>query len=107
MNVRQLILLKEIFHSGKTHAIYVDTDSIKIDGRDRTPCMYDFAKELLESGLDMETIRISKDDFDKVCVDVIHEIMCDKDNKPADLTVFESMVALKVTLMLSDKLFDK
>ena len=37
-----------IFESGNTHAVYVDTDSVIIDGRDKTPCMYDYAGIILK-----------------------------------------------------------
>lgn len=53
MTKRELNLLTKIFHDGETHAIYIDTDSVKVndsvmvDGRDHAPCMYDYAKELL------------------------------------------------------------
>lgn len=39
--------LKDIFYNGKTHAVHIDNDSVIIDGRDRTPCMYEYAKEIL------------------------------------------------------------
>lgn len=36
------------FNNGETHAVYTDTDSIIIDGRDKTPCMYDYAAIILK-----------------------------------------------------------
>ncbi len=46
----ELKAIKEAFNSGNTHAVYADTDSIVIDGSDKTLCMYDHAKELLSYG---------------------------------------------------------
>lgn len=40
--------IKEAFESGNTHAVYIDTDSCVIDGRDKTFCVYDYARELLK-----------------------------------------------------------
>lgn len=48
LNLAQKEAVKEAFNSGNTHAVYADTDSIVIDGRDKTLCMYDHAKELLK-----------------------------------------------------------
>ena len=36
------------FNNGETHAVYHDTDSVIIDGRDKTPCMYDYAGIILK-----------------------------------------------------------
>lgn len=47
-NLSECEAIKEAFESGNTHAVYADTDSIVIDGRDKTLCMYDHAKELLK-----------------------------------------------------------
>lgn len=48
LNPAQKEAVKEAFNSGNTHAVYADTDSIVIDGSDKTLCMYDHAKELLK-----------------------------------------------------------
>lgn len=42
------ITLREVFHSGNTHAVYTDTDSVHIVSKDSTLCMYDHAEELLK-----------------------------------------------------------
>lgn len=47
MTKDELNLVTHAFNNGDTHAIYTDTDSIIVDGRDRTPCMYDYADLIL------------------------------------------------------------
>lgn len=40
--------LKDVFYNGETHAVYTDTDSVVIDGHDKTLCMYDYADIILK-----------------------------------------------------------
>ena len=40
--------LNHAYKSGETHAVYTDTDSVIIDGRDKTPSMYDYASIILK-----------------------------------------------------------
>lgn len=47
-NLSKCEAIKEAFESDNTHAVYIDTDSCVIDGRDKTFCVYDYAKELLK-----------------------------------------------------------
>ena len=56
--------------------------------------------------LNPRTVRISEDDYHKACAVVIHEIIHDEET-PEELKMLESMVALRVTVELKDKLFDK
>lgn len=40
--------IRKKFRKGASKAVYADTDSFIIDGRDKTFCVYDYAKELLK-----------------------------------------------------------
>ena len=40
--------IRKAYRKGASKAVYTDTDSVVIDGRDKTFCVYDHAKELLK-----------------------------------------------------------
>lgn len=48
MTKDELNLVTHVFNNGETHAIYTDTDSVIIEGRDKTPCMYEYAGIILK-----------------------------------------------------------